>query len=429
MGRPDDADPSPFSVSPSPEYGVATASTTSSKGHTVSGYHPDLTDGLRQHGGNEYVYTPTSDKNSNCSGGPAALGMMQHLMGGGQFSEVRPRSEHFYEQPMVVFRPGKTASGEVSERTPFIDPGKRAGQIAPAPRASMLNPPPPHLFLSKHVDPRSVAWRSVTEQGAKISVPHANVSLSVPKDALSLAQDLYVALLDRERYQPRLGGGQTAVSPIVQCGPVDATHSLQKPVVLSVPHVVGAAADKKVLTVFYCADLDHEESEWILVYRGGSATEGDGFYIETDSSSVHMVTERLGAYLLVASVVDLNNIGGCAASMAASSSGCSSLGSPLADNLSPGTLPTVLSPGTRAALSRTLDVPSCEGNGWQQLAEAIGAANYSAYFASQPSPANALLSLWESRTRDPEPLTALAAMLRQIRRDDAIVILEREIRK
>ena len=412
---------------------MATASTTSSKGHTVSGYHPDLTDGLRrQHhaggggGGNEYVYNPSSDKNSNCSGGPA-FGMMQHLMGGGQFSEARPRSEHFYEQPMVVFHPGKTAS-EASERTPFIDPGKRP-QITSAPRASMANPPPPHLFLSKHVDPRSVAWSSVTEQGAKISVPQANVSLSVPKDALSLAQDLYVALLDRDRYQPRLGGGQTAVSPIVQCGPVDATHSLQKPVVLSVPHVVGAAADKKVLTVFYCADLDHEESEWSLVYRGGSASEGDGFYIETDSSSVHMVTERLGAYLLVANVVELNNIGGCAASMATSSSGCSSLGSPLTDNPNPGTLPTVLSPGTRAALSRTLDVPSCEGNGWQQLAEAIGAANYSAYFASQPSPANALLNLWESRTRDLEPLTALAAMLRQIRREDAIVILEREIRK
>ena len=415
---------------------MATASTTSSKGHTVSGYHPDLTDGLRQHrnggGGNEYVYTPSSDKNSNCSGAPAAPGMMQHLMGGGQFAEVRPRSEHFYEQPMVVFRPGKTA-GDVSERTPFIEPGKRSAQIGPTPRASMAvstpPPPPPHLFLSKHVDPRSVAWSSVTEQGAKISVPHANVSLSVPKDALSLAQDLYVALLDRDRYQPRLAAGQTAVSPIVQCGPVDATHSLQKPVVLSVPHVVGAAADKKVLTVFYCADLDHEESEWTLVYRGGSATEGDGFYIEADSSSVHMVTERLGAYLLVADVVDLNSIGGCAASMAASSSGCSSLGSPLADNPNPGALPTVLSPGTRAALSRTLDVPSCEGNGWQQLAEAIGAANYSAYFGSQPSPANALLNLWESRTRDPEPLAALAAMLRQIRREDAIVILEREFRK
>ena len=89
----------------------------------------------------------------------------------------------------------------------------------------------------------------------------------------------------------------------------------------------------------------------------------------------------------------------------------------------------MLSPGTRAALSRSLDVPSCEGNGWQQLAEAIGAANYSAYFGSQPSPANALLNLWESRTRDPEPLAALAAMLRQIRREDAIVILEREFRK
>ena len=419
---------------------MATASTTSSsKGRAVSsGYHPDLTDGLRR--GNEYVYSPSS---SDCSGGHKPVAMMQHLMGSaGQFAEVRPRSEHLYEQPMVVFQPGQAASDASSERTPFLDPpGKRAAaQVSK--RASVAvnglsaaQPPlPPHLFLSKHVDPRSVSWSSVTEQGAKITVPHASVSLSVPKGALSLAQDLYVALLDGERYRPRLDAGQAAVSPIVQCGPADATHSLQKPVVLSVPHAVGAAADKKVLTVYYCADLDHEESEWTLVYRGGGGApdSGGGFYLEADPTLVHMVTERLGAYLLVANVVDLNHIGGCAASMAASSSGCSSLGSPLADGPGgPGgvALPTVLSPGTRAALSRTLDVPSCEGNGWQQLAEAIGAGNYSAYFASQPSPASALLNLWESRTRDQDPIAALAGMLRQIRREDAIVILEREIKK
>jgi hypothetical protein len=82
-----------------------------------------------------------------------------------------------------------------------------------------------------------------------------------------------------------------------------------------------------------------------------------------------------------------------------------------------------------AALSRILDASSCEGNGWQQLATAIGADHYNAHFASQPSPANALLRLWESRNRDPDPLQALARLLKQIRREDAIVILERDIKK
>lgn len=422
----------------SPELFGPGTSTPSSKGHTATGYQPDLTDGLRRN--NEYVYT--SDKNSNCSG--SQKGTMLQLMGG-QFSEMRPLSEHFYEQPMVVFQAGGgkavVRQGDVSERTPFID--TTAGRIVPklgnqAQKDFHLPPPPPpHLFTPRFVDQRSLAWNTVTELGTKMTVANTKVSLTVPQGAISLSQDMYVALLNQDRYRPQLDSSQTPVTPVVQCGPTDATHSLQKPVVLSVPHVIGSGtSDKNMMRVLYCSDLDHEDAEWTIVYGNGSAESDSGIYMEVDPGTVHLVTERLGAYVLVANVTDLNHIGGCetqqprTSSMVASSSGYSSLGSPLVDHpLNCSQLPAVLSPSTMAALSRILDASSCEGNGWQQLATAIGADHYNAHFASQPSPANALLRLWESRNRDPDPLQALARLLKQIRREDAIVILERDIKK
>ncbi len=63
---------------------------------------------------------------------------MLHLMGS-QMSDMRPLSEHFYEQPMVVFQPGSTSAdrgrrikmseADLSERTPFIEAnGAKAGE-------------------------------------------------------------------------------------------------------------------------------------------------------------------------------------------------------------------------------------------------------------------------------------------------------------
>ncbi len=305
--------------------------------------------------------------------------------------------------------------------------------------------PPAHLFLPRYVDPRLLAWDSVTGSGSKITVSNSSVSLTIPQGAVSLAQDMYVAVLNQDHYKPQLDSSQTPVTPVVQCGPADATHCLQKPVVLTVPHIIGngvAVNSRRIMRVLFCADLDHEDAQWRLIQpNGDSADSADdvadgesGVYMQVDSTTVHLVTERLGAYVLVANVTDINQIGGCeprTSSVVASSSGCSSLGSPLFEQQNSVAMPTpsILSATTKAALSRCLDVPSCEGNGWKQLSEVIGAGHYSAFFASQVSPASALLGLWESRNRDPEPLQALASLLREIRREDAIVILEREIKK
>jgi hypothetical protein len=44
------------------------------------------------------------------------------------------------------------------------------------------------------------------------------------------------------------------------------------------------------------------------------------------------------------------------------------------------------------------------------------------------SPSEALLNFWEERNTDPEPLKTLSFLLRDINREDAIVILERDLK-
>ena len=113
-------------------------------------------------------------------------------------------------------------------------------------------------------------------------------------------------------------------------------------------------------------------------------------------------------------------------SMSNSSSGISSLGS-----TQPLTSPQrtqKLTQGTKQVLCRTLDVPTCQGNDWRKLAKALRADQYMAYFSSQPSPSEALINFWEERNSDPEPLKTLGSLLREINREDAIIILERDMK-
>ena len=64
----------------------------------------------------EYTY---SDNNSNTSVKSAKGGFTQPLsLNAQQFSEIRPLSEHFYEQPMRVFQPSNSPAaslGRVSD--------------------------------------------------------------------------------------------------------------------------------------------------------------------------------------------------------------------------------------------------------------------------------------------------------------------------
>jgi hypothetical protein len=345
----------------------------------------------------EYAY---SDRNSNKGTMMPSSNLVGHQ--NTQFSE------HFYEQPMVVFPSSGQNSPTAStsaEKAPFLPPRSRCS--SPKPKS-----PPSHLQLPKTVDNDSISWAAVSSAGAKITVPHRPVSLTVPQGALTLQQDMYMSVLDRDRYRPQLDSSQTAVTPVVQCGPANLTHCLQKPVVLSIPHVIGKNKNKSRLMVLYCADLDHSDAEWQIVRDNSDESSVD---MQVDSSSVHLVTERLGAYVLVANVTDLNTIGGGGRGSGGSrsSSGCSSLGSP--------TEGTQLTPASKQMLSKALDV----GGAWRTLSDVMGAEHYASFVSTQRSPTEALINLWEAKNFDPEPARSLAMLLRQIGREDVATELEK----
>ncbi len=97
-----------------------------SKNGSSLGYTPDLTSGVHLHvsnSNNDYNFS-YSDKNSNCSSGKGNSGIngMSTPIPMAPFSEFRPISEHFYEQPMVpILQKSTTPDVEVShEKAPFL---------------------------------------------------------------------------------------------------------------------------------------------------------------------------------------------------------------------------------------------------------------------------------------------------------------------
>ena len=354
----------------------------------------------------EYAY---SDRNSNCSGRKASANLM------GQYNAQF--SEHLYEQPMIVFptsgQNSPVMNSTSAEKVPFLPP-----------RSASSPKPPSHLTLPRGLDESAFSWSSVTSAGAKISVPQSKVCLTVPRDALVLPQDLYIAVLGKERYRPKLDSRMTAVTSVISVGPANITHCLQKPVVLSIPHVIsGGPLCKSRLTVLYCADVDHCDAEWQIVRSDNGDHVGESsFDMSVDSTTAHLVTERLGAYVIVANINDLNQIGGGGGggSSSRSSSGCSSLGSP-SKSSSGGGQQQRLTLATKQALSRLLD----NGDGWRRMAAAMGAEHYTSYIEGQESPTEALLNLWEARGNlDQDPISSLCTLLKSIGYQEAAASLK-----
>ena len=348
----------------------------------------------------EYAY---SDGNSNCSGRKVSTNLI------GQYNAQF--SEHLYEQPMIVF-PSSGQNSPVlnsasAEKVPFLPP-----------RSASSPKPPSHLTLPRGLDESAFSWSSVTSAGTKISVPQSKVCLTVPQGALVLPQDLYIAVLGKERYRPKLDSRMAAVTSVISVGPANITHCLQKPVVLTIPHVIGGGSlSKSRLTVLYCADVDHCDAEWQIVRSDGDIADESSFDMSVDSTTVHLVTERLGAYVLVANINDLNQISG---GSSRSSSGCSSLGSPVKSNGGQQRLTLA----TKQALARLLD--NCDG--WRGMAAAMGAEHYTSFIESQKSPTEALLNLWEARGNlDPDPISSLCTLLKNIGYPEAANSLKNEL--
>ena len=394
-------------------------------GSSTLGYAPDLTSGVH----NEYTYT-YSDKNSNCSS-QKAPGINGHStpIPMVAFSDFRPMSEHFYEQPHALHHQKnnvETSSNGMMERSPFFVPVSTATEQTPffqeqksSATSSNGQPSPTTTFssvsrmtavsgtpgtFSKNVSYQNMNWATVTETGTRITVPQSTVTLTIPQGAVPAGRthDIYVAVLNQEKSGLCLDStAGNPVTPMVQWGignnPRGFRPQLHKPVVLSMPH--HTSVQKEATKVFHCSDVEVDNAEWSVLNNSDN--------LQVDPNFVHLVTEKTGSFILVQDTImgHLNTYANVQS--------------------------TIMSNSTKQALCRCLDVPTCQGNDWRKLAEVVGANHYSAHFANQPSPSEAILNLWEARNNfkdNKSALTALAQLLRDINRPDAIVILERELK-
>ncbi|CAB4054857.1 UNC5 [Lepeophtheirus salmonis] len=321
--------------------------------------------------------------------------------------ETRPLSEHYYEQPMSVF-PG--SPGNLCRK--ISAPPSSSGHSSPNFDYSIkkfFQKPPPTLRLPRNIDFHYVNWATVTETGSRITVPRSTVSLTVPQGAVisSSQVDIFVAVVQKD-----------------DCTMwTDGCTTLQTNCTLSPPHFVGSRIPSPP-KILYRKDYDSIGEDWEVVRQNAIS-------IQVDSSMVHIVTEKLGVYVLVADVTDLNSIGGSVRIPSSSSSASSGFYSSASSSnaVTPSGEVLKLSPGTKMALCRVLDVPTCQGNDWHQLAEVLGVNQYIPFFSSQPSPSEALLNLWEARSaNNNDSLIQLSHMLRGIKREDAAVFLERDIK-
>ena len=86
-----------------------------------------------------------------------------------------------------------------------------------------------------------------------------------------------------------------------------------------------------------------------------------------------------------------------------------------------------ISSGMMASLSRLLDQPNSKGNDWRLLAERLNVHRYVNFFATRPSPTEAILVLWEARNRELLALSNLMNTLRGMGRFDAAAVLEQDL--
>lgn len=226
-------------------------------------------------------------------------------------------------------------------------------------------------------------WATVTETGTRITVPKSTVTLTIPQGAIlpHQTQDIYISVITNQENLKNLQS-QNLVTPLTQWG-TSSNRKLLKPVVLSIPH---NKTENGNLRILHCENTELDNSEWQILPSEN---------MQVDSNFLHLVTDKTGAF--------------CVAQEYARS---------------------CMNPSTKSALCRLLDVPTCQGNDWRKLAEICG-INYG-NFSNLSSPSEAILNIWETRNMNKDnstKLVTLAQLLKDINRLDAVVILERELKK
>ncbi|XP_046750181.1 netrin receptor UNC5B-like isoform X1 [Diprion similis] len=148
----------------------------------------------------------------------------------------------------------------------------------------------------------NIARAIVNTRGALLVLPDAGISMSVPEGSVpkSLREELYLAVLNEDRFRPRLPDGVTQLSAVVTCGPSSA--SFNKPVILQFEHCAMLHPSTWELSV-WASDIDLDEVSgeqvtWTRVLTLGNETINTPLFTQLDHAEAFIVTEQLRGYVL-----------------------------------------------------------------------------------------------------------------------------------
>ena len=178
-------------------------------------------------------------------------------------------------------------SGNISPRS--------AGTFDRSPGTCLPGSSPPRTSSAESSFTR---WCAVTSSGARINLPESGVSLTIPEGALAPGQtaDMFVSLVHDTKAYPDTRDGQTLLSPVVVCGPVQASKLLKKPVIVSFPHVASLRHGNWRIGV---ASSENEGESWRRVVTLGQETINTAVYTQLDLNTTHIVSDSLAAFCLV----------------------------------------------------------------------------------------------------------------------------------
>jgi hypothetical protein len=336
----------------------------------------------------EYTYSDNNSNNSSKSGfmSPNSLNTHQVIQ-----SDMRPLSEHFYEQPMRVMQ---------TRQSPTDSYDRKSDNNIDSNNSSV----PSSLAVPRCADLSQIAWTRVNEKGARINIPRSTVSLTVPAGAIEpgRSEEIWISVVSDEYLRPQLDQTQVMITPIVIVGPFHLTAHLKKPVVLSIPHVGGPGLLE--VDVLQCDRVEGGcgSGTWKCVAVSGQEDADSSTSVYVDSTMCQLVTEKLAAFSLVAK----------------SGRGSSSNGSTSAP--SPFRIPM----DVKQSLCRLLDPPNPAD--WRMLAVRLGVNRDIQFFGGQSSPTEALLNFWEARNRESTAVAGLVNTLRAMGRQDAARVLDRD---
>ncbi|XP_033225992.1 netrin receptor UNC5C isoform X2 [Belonocnema kinseyi] len=162
----------------------------------------------------------------------------------------------------------------------------------------------------------NVARAVVNTRGALLVLPDSGISMSVPEGAVPkpTREELYLAVLNEDRFRPRLPDGITQLSAVVTCGPPLA--SFNKPVILQFEHCAMLHPASWELSIWASNNVELEDTSstlsiakdkpitWTRVLTLGNETINTPLFTQLDHSEVFIVTEQLRGYVLAGQSCD-----------------------------------------------------------------------------------------------------------------------------